>query len=182
MTLQLTDRWCWSRSTWRGRTAHVQREHRVMRSNKLHISRQLFRAERGKFTDMWQWWEGLLDNSRIRQLVDCQLADWTSRALVNSRTGQVADWTTRGYRLYGYKITYRIIVFKYARRNINKWLNNNIQLIVLWNTSIWHNNVFYVHIIIYLKLQLLPATSASGLGLNALHSARSRRPTSCRSL
>jgi len=49
----------------------------------------------------------LLDNSRIRQLADCQLADWTtrgldisrtwsSRGLDNSRTGQVADWTTRG--------------------------------------------------------------------------------------
>ena len=38
----------------------------------------------------------LLDNSRIRQLADCQLADWTTRGLVNSRTGQVADWTTRG--------------------------------------------------------------------------------------
>ena len=25
-----------------------------------------------------------------------QLADWTTRALDNSRTGQVADWTTRG--------------------------------------------------------------------------------------
>jgi len=25
----------------------------------------------------------------------------------------------------------------------------------------WHNDVFYVHIIIYLKLQQLPATSAS---------------------
>jgi len=30
----------------------------------------------------------LLDNSRIRQLVDCQLADWTSRGLVNSQTRQ----------------------------------------------------------------------------------------------
>ena len=38
----------------------------------------------------------LLDNSRIRQLAVCQLADWTTRGLDNSRTGQVADWTTRG--------------------------------------------------------------------------------------
>jgi len=33
----------------------------------------------------WSW-----DNSRIRQLADCQLADWTSRGLINSRTGQLA--------------------------------------------------------------------------------------------
>jgi len=38
----------------------------------------------------------LLDNSQIRQLVDCQLADWSTRILDNSCTGQVADWTTRG--------------------------------------------------------------------------------------
>jgi len=31
-----------------------------------------------------------------RQLADCQLADWTSNGLDNSRTGQVADWKTRG--------------------------------------------------------------------------------------
>ena len=37
-----------------------------------------------------------LDNSRIRQLADCQLADWTSRGLDNSRTSQLADWTSRG--------------------------------------------------------------------------------------
>jgi len=37
----------------------------------------------------------LLDNSRIRQLADCQLADWSTRGLDNSRTSQVADWTTR---------------------------------------------------------------------------------------
>ena len=29
---------------------------------------------------------GLLDNSRIRQLADCQLADWTTRGLDNSRS------------------------------------------------------------------------------------------------
>ena len=33
----------------------------------------------------------LLDNSRIPQLADCQLAEWTTRGLVNSRTGQLAD-------------------------------------------------------------------------------------------
>jgi len=38
----------------------------------------------------------LLDNWRIRQLVDCHLADWSTRGLDNSRTGQVADWTTCG--------------------------------------------------------------------------------------
>ena len=36
----------------------------------------------------------LLDNSRIRQLADCQLADWTSRGLVNSWTRQLADYST----------------------------------------------------------------------------------------
>jgi len=35
--------------------------------------------------------DGLLDNSRIRQLADCQLADWTTRGLAISRTGQLAD-------------------------------------------------------------------------------------------
>ena len=29
-----------------------------------------------------------------------------------------------------------------------------LNCILLWNTSIWHNDVFYVHIMIYLKLQL----------------------------
>ena len=38
----------------------------------------------------------LLDNSRIRQLADCQLADWTTRGLGISRTGQLAYWTSRG--------------------------------------------------------------------------------------
>ena len=33
----------------------------------------------------------LLDNSRIRQLADCRLADWTTRGLDKSRTGQLAD-------------------------------------------------------------------------------------------
>jgi len=33
----------------------------------------------------------LLDNSQIRQLADCQLADWTTRGLDISRTGQFAD-------------------------------------------------------------------------------------------
>jgi len=31
------------------------------------------------------------EHSWIRQLVDCQLADWTSRELVNSWTRQLAD-------------------------------------------------------------------------------------------
>ena len=34
---------------------------------------------------------GLLDNSRI-----CQLADWTTRGLVNSRTRQLVYWTSCG--------------------------------------------------------------------------------------
>jgi len=33
----------------------------------------------------------LLDNSRIRQLADCQLADWTTRGLDISLTRQLAD-------------------------------------------------------------------------------------------
>jgi len=45
------------------------------------------------------WWRAwvqpgrLLDNSRIRQLADCQLAEWTTRGLDISRTGQLADAT-----------------------------------------------------------------------------------------
>ena len=38
----------------------------------------------------------LLDNSRIRQLADCQLADWTTRGLDISRTRQLVYWTSRG--------------------------------------------------------------------------------------
>jgi len=39
--------------------------------------------------------ERLLDNSRIRQLADCQLADWTTHRLNISWTGHLADWSTR---------------------------------------------------------------------------------------
>ena len=35
-------------------------------------------------------------NSRIANSRTGHLADWSTRALVNSRTGQVTDWTTRG--------------------------------------------------------------------------------------
>ena len=35
--------------------------------------------------------------------------------------------TTRGYRLCGHTESLAVM-FKYARKNINKWLNNNIQL------------------------------------------------------
>jgi len=42
------------------------------------------------------WCIRLLDNSPIRQLADCQLADWTTRGLVNSRTRQLVYWTSRG--------------------------------------------------------------------------------------
>jgi len=54
---------------------------------------------------------------------------WTTREyansqIANSRTGQVADWATRGYRLCGHKVTYPITC---ARKRINKWLNSNIQ-------------------------------------------------------
>jgi len=40
----------------------------------------------------------LLDNSQIRQLADCQLADWSTRGLDNSRTSQrqLTEWTSRG--------------------------------------------------------------------------------------
>ena len=37
--------------------------------------------------------KGLLDNSRIRQLADYQLAEWSTRVLDKSRTGQLADAT-----------------------------------------------------------------------------------------
>ena len=35
-------------------------------------------------------------NSRIANSRTRQLADWTTRGLDNSRTGQLADWTSRG--------------------------------------------------------------------------------------
>jgi len=38
----------------------------------------------------------LLDNLRIANLQTVWLADWTSRGLVNSRTRQLAYWTTHG--------------------------------------------------------------------------------------
>jgi len=52
-------------------------------------------------------------------------------------------------------------MFKYARKNINKWLNNSIKLhfimkhsnMTQWRVLCGHNHL--------LKLQLLPATSAS---------------------
>jgi len=47
------------------------------------------------------------------------------RLLDNLRIRQLADWTSRGYRLCGHKVTYPIT---YACKNINKWLNSNIQL------------------------------------------------------
>jgi len=40
---------------------------------------------------IWHQTIGLLDNSRIHQLADCQLMDWTPRGLVNSWTRQLAD-------------------------------------------------------------------------------------------
>ena len=84
----------------------------------------------------------------------CYAAAWF--LLLYVVTGQLADTNY----VHGHKVTHRIVsTIKYARKNINKWLNNNY--ILLWSTSIWHNDVFYVHIIIYLKLQLLPATSTS---------------------
>jgi len=49
---------------------------------------------------------------------------------------------------------WNIMVCPIPQGNVNKWLNNNIKLHFLWNTSIWHSGVFYVHIIVYLKLQL----------------------------
>ena len=52
-------------------------------------------------------------------------------------------------------------MFKYPRKTLINGLTTIFSCILLWNTSIWHNDVLYVHIIIYLKLQLLPATSVS---------------------
>jgi len=46
-------------------------------------------------------------------------------------------------------------MLKYARKKtLTNGLSTISNCILLWNTSIWHNDVFYVHIIIYLKLQL----------------------------
>ena len=46
-----------------------------------------------KIKECRRYLAGLLDNSRIRQLADCQLADWMTRGLDISRTGQLADAT-----------------------------------------------------------------------------------------
>jgi len=56
------------------------------------------------------------------------------------------DWTSSGYRLCGHKVTYQIT---YACRNINKWLNNNIQLhfimkhfnMIQWRVLCPHNHL-----------------------------------------
>ena len=65
---------------------------------------------------------------------DSWVGYWKTRRLPThgldiSRAGQLADWTSRGYRLCGHKIMHWIISliqYKYGSRNINKWLNNNI--------------------------------------------------------
>jgi len=49
----------------------------------------------------------LLDNSRICQLADCQLVDWTTHGLDISRTGQLADWATRGCHQRLYVLSFR---------------------------------------------------------------------------
>jgi len=72
--------------------------------------------------------------------------------------GAKGHWTTRGYRLCGHTES---SLFKYARtKTLINGLTTIFNCISLLSTSIWHNDVFYVHIIIYLKLQLLSATSA----------------------
>ena len=53
-------------------------------NSKLQLIAQRVRSFRHQLQRMLTVWT--LDNSRIRQLADCQLADWTSRGLVNSRT------------------------------------------------------------------------------------------------
>jgi len=113
--------------------------------------------------------ERLLDNSRIRQLAGCQLADWSTHGLDNSWTSQLADWTTCGLdnswipTMWTYRIISLIYVWVRTQKRLINGLTTIFNCILLWNTSVWHNDVFYVHIIIYLKLQLLPATSASCL-------------------
>ena len=44
--------------------------------------------------------------------MDCQLADWTSRGLDNSRTGQVADSTTRGCQQRLCVLSFRFLVIR----------------------------------------------------------------------
>ena len=48
-----------------------------------------------------KWFEFLITTTfslleSVRVTVTGQLADWTTRGLVNSCTGQLVDWTTRG--------------------------------------------------------------------------------------
>jgi len=82
-------------------------------------------------------------------------------SLDNLRASQLADWTTRGYRLCGHTESLAYICLSTHAKTLINGLTTIFNCILLWNTSIWHNDVFYVHIIIYLKLQLLPAASAS---------------------
>jgi len=105
-------------------------------------------------------------NLRIANARTGYLAEWSTRGLDNSRTSQHADWISRGLdnsripTMWTYRIISLICLSTYAKTLIND-LTTIFNCILLWSTSIWHNDVFYVHIIIYLKLQLLPATSAS---------------------
>ena len=82
----------------------------------------------------------LICNSRSKTIYRCA-----------SYYGTDGYWTTRGYWLCGYKVMYPIT---YACKTLINGLTAIFNCILLWNTSIWHNDVFYVHIINDLKLQL----------------------------
>jgi len=77
---------------------------------------------------------------------------YANSRIANSWTRQLADTN-----YVDIKVRYRIIsnVEVYARKTLINGLTTIFNCILLWNTSSWHNDVFYVHIVIYLKLQLL---------------------------
>jgi len=94
-------------------------------------------------------------NLRIANARTGYLADWSTRGLDNWQTSQHADWTSRGLNnsriptMWTYRIISLICLSTHAK-NINKWLNNNIQLhfimkhfsMTQWRVLCPHNHLF----------------------------------------
>jgi len=60
------------------------------------LSKLLEGAHRGKIYAPEQWSDRARAPEQSEQFLVTPLADWSTCWLDNSRTGQVADWTTRG--------------------------------------------------------------------------------------
>jgi len=72
--------------------------------------------------------------TRIRQLADCQLADWTSRGLDKSRTGQLADATgdcVPSFRSFGG-------ICKTASCPVHDLSSPRVDQSASWQSAIWH--------------------------------------------